>query len=537
VKKATSAQTRSLLASLYDPVSFRQSATRHKIQTLAQVVTTGEAAALPDLAPLLLDSNVRVAQAAADTIHALLKTLRPTDYAWLDQLMRIRSPYRWSASDEWFTLKKSGVARLQSLGDSSVVALGMATFHSSGYVRQEAVRRLASAHDGAELPFLILRLNDWVVPIRITADLLIRERLTAKYADSFAANLSLLQRVWLTQRGQYSGIQDSIASLLTSEVGTQAIRRGLTSDDLEVRRACYKFAFQFACLDPAFLLEQALRTRDPAVRVLAIQKGAELPNAVLKPHLERAGRDSYPPVRRKALEISADRFPAEAQVLLDKTLLDPHPSVRGYAQFRMATDFTVDLAEFYRRVLADPDSATLYAAISGLGETGAAKDAGLILPHVSAPLPRIRRAALRAMARLQPEPCLDIFKTYLLDESPSVSREAMKALSKLTHLLTGEQLWTTFMGTSTSRTQQNILFLIARLSKWESIAYLIRAVAANEDRVSALARRYIERWSARFNSSFTLPTTVQVQRLSETLDSHILLPREVQDQIRFGISR
>ena len=61
----------------------------------------------------------------------------------------------------------------------------------------------------------------------------------------------------------------------------------------------------------------------------------------------------------------------------------------------------IQLREFYRNMLADSNRTSLSPAISGLGETGIPGDAPLMLAHVSLPTPRIRRVALRAIARLQ----------------------------------------------------------------------------------------------------------------------------------------
>jgi hypothetical protein len=44
--------------------------------------------------------------------------------------------------------------------------MALASFHPSGYVREEAIAHLAAVWDGTELPFLLIRVNDWVAPVR-----------------------------------------------------------------------------------------------------------------------------------------------------------------------------------------------------------------------------------------------------------------------------------------------------------------------------------------------------------------------------------
>jgi hypothetical protein len=93
--------------------------------------------------------------------------------------MRERSPYNWSYPSPWAELKPGQLNLLQRFEGESVFALGVASMHYSGYVRDAALRRLSDTQDGSELPFLLLRLNDWVEEVRQTALALVRLRVTS----------------------------------------------------------------------------------------------------------------------------------------------------------------------------------------------------------------------------------------------------------------------------------------------------------------------------------------------------------------------
>jgi hypothetical protein len=112
----------------------------------------------------------------------------------------------------------------------------------------------------------------------------------------------------------------------------------------------------------------------------------------------------------------------------------------------------------------------------------------------------------------------------------------MKGLFENIHLLTGDDLWTIFAGNSETHVFRNVLFLIARLGKWESIGYLVAALGADNEEVRKLVEIYIRRWSAHFNSSFTAPTTVQSERLTSVLrKAGMLLDSQVLRQIEYGL--
>ena len=63
----------------------------------------------------------------------------------------------------------------------------------------------------------------------------------------------------------------------------------------------------------------------------------------------------------------------------------------------------------------------------------------------------------------------------------------MKGLAKTLHLTTGESLWSVFANAQELHVRRNVLFLIARLSKWESISYLLSACDSDAEVLRNLA--------------------------------------------------
>jgi len=537
MQRVLGAETKSLIETLHKPVSFWESPAKHKMSTLALISQTGDPAAIPDIVLLLLDRDREVSRSAAEAVSKLTRLLSPSELPWLDLVMRERSPYRWSYPSAWAELKPDQLPLLERFGSESVYALGMASMHFSGYVRDEALRKLSDAQGGTELPFLLLRLNDWVQEVRHTAHLLVRERLTTQYAPFFVSSIALVNRLRLVRRGHQAEIVGAIERLLKSKDCQEAVEIGMGSPDGHVKRACYELAFESASFDQVPLIERALSEKDPAVRFRGAERISVLPNADSMDHLlSRARDDRFAPVRRKALQVFSERFPERARPWLEHALTDSHPSLRGYAQFELGKGSDLDLRAFYQGVLGKSEPATLYAAISGVGETGISSDTSLVIAHLSHRVPRVRRAVLRTLARLHAEEFVDLFAERLLDHAPSVSREAMRGLAKVLHLITGERLWTVFAAATEDHVRRNALFLVARLSKWESIGYLVEALDSNAEDLRKLAEGYLRRWYAQFNSSFTAPTKPQVERLTVAMQkSGASLDRSIRGQIEFGI--
>ena len=85
-----------------------------------------------------------------------LQNVPPVDLAWLDSEFRTRS-------------HMLGLYSLKFDKDAPLMVRCLMSFAYSGQVREEALRSLASEPSGEELPFLLLRLNDWAGPVQVLA--------------------------------------------------------------------------------------------------------------------------------------------------------------------------------------------------------------------------------------------------------------------------------------------------------------------------------------------------------------------------------
>jgi hypothetical protein len=535
VMKEPSPHTRALIDRLSEPPTLWEKLTGSGEYNaiFSEIADSNEPAAIVDLLPFVLATKSDVATAAADAVHRLLRVFPTKDLGWLEYNLRARVAYSGVIYD-WYKLSPSQLALLERFGERSVQILGLASFHHNGYVREAAINRLASSATGAELPFLILRLNDWVSNVRDAAYQAIRSRLKPDYCQRFIDNFALLSRVEKAGRADHTEIIQAVDELLKSDQCRTVLLKSLRSSDRFIRRACFRLALDSTNLE---LLMLALDDEDTVIRYRGAQKIASLSDVAMREHfLARMKRDRFMPIRREALRIAVkDHLPHVVEEL-HTALLDPHKSMREEARYQLKSIQSTDLAAFYREQLARAEGPNLYAVISGLGETCRAKDDGLILPYTSHPSNKIRRAAIKALAGLRPEAHLELFMRALEDDVPNISRVGLKALSRKTSSLSAARVWELFSATAHAHVKRNALSLIGRFAKWESIAYLVRAVCDTDDGIVELSRLAIRRWVIRFNRSFTSPTPKQLSRLRDALEQcGKLLDEATQKQLSFSI--
>lgn len=538
--RSVSAQTRLLIEQLNAPAGFwgKITSRRDDAGLIARIADSGEPATVIDVAPFVLSENPSVSRAAAAAVEGLLSGVTPEDLARLDSVFRERSPYAGRYRMEWHRLAPSDLGRLESFTARRVVLLGLASFHESGYVREEAVRRLAGSNSGAELSFLLIRLNDWVAKIREAARLAVGLKLSPRYAGSLVENLPLIAKLGQAARADHGQVAEAVESLLKSADCRDALLRGLESDGRSVRRICFRLAAEAEDSDTRAVFEHALADRDTVIRLWAARQiSAGLGGGATEALLEIIKGDHFMPVRREALRALISLWPEKAPAELRRALFDPHASVREEARYQLRKAGEDDFASVYRRALAGAVGGELYSAVGGIGETGTASDDRMVLSYATHPSPKVRRAAIKALARLNGDGHLPVFLTALRDETPAVSREARKALTSRAAAVGGERLWEIFSASSSlPHVRHNALNLLSGLGKWDGIYYLIRAAGDHDVKIAEASRLGVVRWLSQFNRSFTVPTPEQISRFERALrERGHLLGESIREQLWFSV--
>jgi len=477
---------------------------RLAVRLLQEIGASGESAALPVLAAFLLTDDPAVAEAAAGAAGRLLAEAPPSALPALDAQLRKEGGYSRSFGNYWRTLGRGDVERLEPS------LLSLAASHHSGYVREAAVRRLALARDGRELPFLLVRINDWVRTVAELARSAVEARLHPGYAPHLVASLPLLLFLDGPSRRRPSGsLVAAAAAALRNPRGIPALLDGLAPHrDREVRRACFSIALD--ALPLADMVARGLADLDPAIRVRAARRLADVPPESRAALAGQAQRDPFFPVRRLAYQ---ELLRGEDAVsFLEEALLDVHAGIRGAARELDGGD----LADFYREALAREGNTTA-GALAGLGETGAPEDALLALPYLRHPSVRVRTAAARAVGRLDAAGHADALLEVVATGSRRPAAEATAALRSCVHRLGARKLRHAFGATGMAG-RVRLLALFEQLPKWESLAELLEvAAAAGEEPVVQAVRERVLKWLVKSNRSYARPAPGEIERARAAL--------------------
>lgn len=515
-----------------------------EIGVLRELGKHPEPALVPFLLSSVFDGQLPVARAAAETLHRAIGTASARDLVDLDEECR---RFGWDTQERdaaWRTLRPPMLSRVASFGETEVSVLGVVSFHHDGFLREAAVARLDDLTTGLELPFLLVRLNDWVEPVARRARDAVARRIVPDRLDAFIAYLPLLLRLDPGTRRPQGDLLERVYALLVAPEGQPALERGLASTDRETRREIFTLAQRAATSGPALasLTERALGDSESVIRSRAVAEAcSRLDDAELAAVLPRMLRDPFPRIRAAALAAAAHRGAGNVDAALVSSLMDRNRVVREIAQFHTRRRGLVpDVAALYRARLADTDATprTVATAVAGLGETGTTDDMRLVLPLLAHERAYVRAAAVRALAALDADGQLPRFVEALGDPAPSVSRAAREALRPRARLVGAVTLARVVRDTPHSHGRVDALAAAAALGKWDRLPILVESTASFDERVRALADQQLTAWIARQNRESTPPTQPQIDAARAALDAHRptvapFIARELNAVLRF----
>jgi HEAT repeat protein len=494
------------------------------VQSLDQTVEQGSWDALTGVTAYLLHPSSAVKSAARRAIHRLLVQVSPERLLHLGDT--IGRAWRWYISDAWDRLSPAEVGTLISERLSRSSVLGLLSFHHNGYVRHEAVRLLSKIHDGSELSYLLIRQNDWVKPISNDARCAVQARLDKDYVPEFMANLPLVLHLLTFSRHDHSDLVRQVIGMLVQPQHDELLEKVIHSDDLAVRRGIVRLTLKADDQHRPRVIKHALASNDGVIRLWASK---HVRSSVSGEVLERI-------VRREALIIQSDASSDLGRSVWRQALLDDNASIRELARFYLAKLQEVDWPEVYRRAIIDHPQSV--AALCGLGETGDHSDVIAVRGYLESPLPRLRRAAVRAFGNLVREPVVVDLAEYLQDDSPAVVREVSKQLQASPAALDGESLFRVVLEADRQHVRDTALRLIFATGKWRSLPWLIRSAAHCDSHTAEHAQKLVEAWfmPPRCNRIFTKPSPPERQMIIGALDdSRRLIDRTFVEKLELWV--
>ena len=433
-----------------------------------------------------------------------------TPWSWT----RLRSPHK-----SWYELEAGDVTLFDDGSSGTVWALGLTANHGNGFVRQAALERLGRRRTGRELPFLLLRANDWVTQVRRLVLGLLEERLDPDYVEHFARNFFLVERLLECGRANHRPLVEAVSKLVFHPDHRGVLLDVVGDCDRWTARALLRCLVEHVPIDDhkliaVFLGHSDLVTRTMAARWLVANASCDS----LATYLGRLKADSASSIRKVFLYAVVDRFPEEIESSLQALLLDRSAAVRDAARFYLRESEEIDSERTYRDALGSESSRVLAIAIDGLVETKQADCLETIREHQTSEFVAVRKAVLRAIAAFGASDEIDVFLKALCSEEPGISRTGRTCMAKRTRVSHQPMFETILRETTWSHVERNVICLFGSFPRWQRLVALLMVCEKFECQ-RELVEDLIVAWNRDSLISFVRPNETVLRDIQQRLEA------------------
>lgn len=447
--------------------------------------------------------------AMADGIPWLLKATG-SDFEQLGALiakaMRKTRPDEWQRIDDEFRkpwlLSHEDVPRLAKLpAEDAVEVLGIATFSASGYAREAALVALASLDHPRATPYVLLRLNDWVVQVRQAALETLRSLMRRGIARELIEARYLIERLRRVQAFDPAELMRIILRYLQSPTCRDVILKTLESGDASSRLFVFKL-LEDELDEP--LIEKAVADPEATIRwwlarCVANGKARCTENVRIQLFRDKSSRVSVTMI----LSLTPVEVEQRRSLLWEMTQADAQPT-RSATRYvlRVVGVTDSDIAAESRRRIEASAAASLEPSpglLANLAEVGATPDSLLAERYLRSSRSRVREAALITVVRRGGASGFHTIVPMLDDPSGRVRRAAAGALARSGFdrpiVLEIRKLF----DRATEAGQEQALRVLSLQSAWDYVADILCCLCSEHEKVREAAWMNVGFWTSYYS--------------------------------------
>ncbi|WP_223786583.1 HEAT repeat domain-containing protein [Marinicella meishanensis] len=463
---------------------------KDKIKALEYIGLHGQPTDVPHLMRYVSDTkNKAIRSAAAQTIATLLDDqTKPVD--WLRLYHGCHFSYEFDA--------KQSLHKLTGFpADQAAHLFGLMTLHRDGFIREAALQRLKQCQSDNALPYILMRLNDWVPQVQKIARDMFLQCLPALSLQQLTRRHDLFAWLARSTRHDLTHVTQQVTAHMGRTEHRGALLDILIAGPYHERLFCLKHMPQ-NINRLSELIGVALQDPAPEIRQWGARKLPQ--DALFVPRIKKLLKDKATRVRIAALRrIPENHWPDYTDVL-KLAVFDGCRSIRESARFALKHIGVFadnnDLAALYRQRLHSEQPITV-GIIAGLGETGTIDDSKLLTGYLSDSRSKIRAAALLALQQINAtgmearliNGLKDVGKvrklcSAILIEHPPKDLDALIAVSE--------------QGSSGSR--KEAFKVLHSLGGLEALKYILIFILDEDPDLADFAAVYYDHWFEKFGT-------------------------------------
>lgn len=418
----------------------------------------------------VIENNEHYQREAAKKLTEVLHTITIKQLIWLSGNIEWNDQYSFEIcfDIDWQTIDISRKHFKHLNMEEYITVLKIGTFHYNGYFREKCIKAIAE-YEGS-LPFLMLRVNDWVEVIREKAFFLVQDRLKQCPPEEIILSLPCFGKVQNSQRRktQYIIFLEKEMEQFLEKTICQINIEKINQYEIFVRNSIYRYISKKPVLELdkiEKLVDSSKDSYGKRVLIQGILKNYNCDEKKLKEYLD----NKSVVVRKCALEKLYSKLHNTWQGI-EELLLDKSKKIREDISYIIEKHTKFSILDFYLQMLKKECTVI---PILGVGEHGEIKEGKLIAPLLESNDERITKAALISCGRLIGTRDEELYWNYLSDKRPGVAKQAYLIVDRLEIRYGAERLYKEYQKNREFEERKYLLNLLLKEPSWSRLPFLL----------------------------------------------------------------
>lgn len=515
----TKKRLESVVDSLYQrckPSVFKIFKTLRWAHLIKEIESITEPSAFYSFIPLMFVKNEIVSKLARKKIKDLLRTIPIHQFHLVDEKIR-KGNFFYNHYKEmnryWYDLPSNIIDEVNKDTPECLTCLKILSCHPNGYIRHKAIMSLNKINLSNSIPFIIIRLNDWVDHIRVDCLKIIRNLIDDEAVCHLTNYLPLLQQ--LKGKGRYDYIQlvTQIETALANKC-SEALFSIINSDDIINSR----YAFTIIANSSSHQEELLRFTRshkDIVIKLRALEIAEKYYHSEqLFIYLKELTNDKLMQIRRNTLYAIIKYYPRESKYILENALFDSSRSIRNLSQYYLKQQGIFDFSFYYKNALKS--NKTIKSAILGLSESGCKDDFECIRPFIKKEGINVTTEIIIAAFKLQPEDWKTLVASLLSESNPAALRECVNCILQTPNTYTFREVLDLIYNKDNIMSVDKLIKILThgQFDRWTILNFVLSEIETSDTKtLNKKFEDYLHKWMYRNspNKVFVRPTKNEPQ--------------------------
>jgi len=481
----------------------------------------GDERLLPSVYTYLTFDEVRVAATAAEAIAWYMKKLDYSEVCRLDDWFRQFTSMEWSV--DWTKVSPKSIKTMTKEDYLWVLRLG--TFHPSGFFREKCLRELKE--DKESVPFIILRLNDWVMQVRSAAEEACGE-ITDITASEVITYILYLEKVKRGGRARNSAVSDLESKIRRAPAASTNIidKSFVSSYDEKNRRTIYRFLANGKLLD-----------KEKINNLISWEKNGQLQAILMTLLIQNYDvsveeLDNY--IKHKSASVKYKALEQKYKLVrnywdgLESLLFSRSGAIRAYVRFILRNHTSIEPCACYAERLNTEDKKI---CIQGIGECGAREDAEPLKQYLEDSDEGIVKVTLHAIGSLLREDGAEIYWRFLQDTREVAARQAYREIAAYDVRFGAGKIYNLLKNTESKLLKEKLSLMLLKEPVWEALPYILMLYSCEDEAV----KKIIHPFDGRISTYSTMTSEHAEWIKSIMTDEKYKIPKDLQDKILFSM--